>query len=95
VAQIIANSDGSQWWVSNDLSLCRLHHGAFDRDMLSFKPDFEVQIPPRVLPVKDGPVHAHGLLDLHGRSLREVPGEESSKPDSTGLESRFVRFCAA
>jgi hypothetical protein len=63
--------------------------------MLGITPDFEVQIHPRVLLVKGGPVHGQGLLDLHARALREVPGEESSKPDSSRLESRFVRFRSA
>ena len=79
--------------VSNGLSLCTIHHRAFDQDLVGVTPDYEVRVAPRLLDDEDGP-----MLDLlkgfHGRSI-ELPQRRAARPDPERLAIRFERFQAA
>ena len=46
--------------VSNGMSLCRLHHAAFDRLFLGFHPDYVIPVRPDILYEIDGPMLRHG-----------------------------------
>jgi putative restriction endonuclease len=79
--------------VSNGLSLCSIHHRAFDEDLVGISPDHEVQVHPRLLDDDDGPMldllkHAH-------RTTIVVPRRPTSGPDWELLAVRFVRFASA
>ena len=50
--------------VENGLSLCKLHHAAFDRYFLGVRPDYVVQVRADVLEEKDGPTLVHGIQAL-------------------------------
>ena len=47
--------------VSNGMSLCRLHHAAFDRLILGVRPDYIIRVRADVLEEADGPMLRHGL----------------------------------
>ena len=80
--------------VSNGLSLCKIHHAAFDRLLLGIRPDFTVQINRDLLVEVDGPMLKYGLQEMHGRSL-ELPVAKRDWPDPERLEVRWQRFADA
>ena len=43
-------------YVSNGLSLCKIHHAAFDSDLLGISPQYEIQIAHKLLDEVDGPM---------------------------------------
>jgi putative restriction endonuclease len=79
--------------VSNGLSLCTIHHRAFDQDLVGVTPDFVVRVSPRLLDEDDGP-----MLDLlkqfHETGLN-VPVKAQHQPDRERLAARYTRFLSA
>ncbi len=78
--------------VPNGLALCKIHHAAFDRNILGIRPDLVVEIRHDILKEKDGPMLLHGLQELHGRDLVVVPRARELKPDPARLEERYELF---
>jgi len=79
--------------VNNGLSLCKIHHAAFDRRLLGISPDYLVKINADLLEEIDGPMLLHGLQEMHNRGLT-VPTSISDRPDRSRLENRFEAFLA-
>ena len=80
-AHIVADADPlGEPKVSNGLSLCRLHHGAFDANLIGIRPDYVVAVRQDVLDETDGPMLIHGLQGFHGSPLW-VPPSTISQPD--------------
>ncbi len=52
--------------VPNGLSLCKLHHAAFDRNIIGVRPDLIVEISTVLLEEVDGPMLIHGCRDSTG-----------------------------
>lgn len=77
--------------VSNGLSLCKLHHAAFDRHFLTVRPDYVIQVRRAILDEEDGPMLLHGLKEMHERTII-VPREASLQPDRARLEERYSAF---
>lgn len=79
--------------VTNGLSLCTIHHRAYDQDLVGIDADHRVHVAARLLEDEDGP-----MLDLlktfHGREII-VPRRAGSRPDRELLAERFERFAAA
>ena len=75
--------------VRNGLSLCTIHHRAFDSDLVGVSPDYEVRVAQRLRDDIDGP-----MLDLlkraHG-SLIRLP-RPHLRPDRELLAERYDRF---
>ena len=80
--------------VPNGLSLCKIHHAAYDANLLGVRPKFVVEVQPRLLKESDGPMLTHGLQSMHGASLF-VPRSSAAKPDRERLELRYEQFRAA
>lgn len=80
--------------VPNGLSLCRIHHGAFDVGILGISPDYRVHIRPDVLAEKDGPMLLHGLQEMDQARIG-LPRHETLWPRREYLEERYARFRAA
>jgi putative restriction endonuclease len=80
--------------VPNGLSLCKIHHGAYDAEILGVDADFRVHIRQDVLDEKDGPMLLHGLQELH-RTLIGLPRVAVHRPNRDYLAERFARFRAA
>lgn len=78
-------------YVSNGLSLCKIHHAAFDSDLLGISPDYEIRIAHKLLDEIDGPMLRHGLQEMHGTMLT-VPARRADRPDRDRLEARYARF---
>jgi putative restriction endonuclease len=78
--------------VANGLSLCSIHHRAFDEDLVGVSPDYEVRVSARLLEDDDGPM-LEVLKGFHGRELH-VPRSAALRPDRERLAQRFDRFLA-
>ena len=80
--------------VSNGLSLCKLHHAAFDRYFVGVREDYVVEVRPDILNETDGPMLIHGLQKIHGTKII-VPRLTELRPNPEFLNVRFERFRAA
>jgi len=80
--------------VTNGLSLCKIHHSAYDQFFLGISPDFEVVINDDLLAEVDGPMLKHGIQEMHGRKIL-LPTSNSQWPKRTNLEQRFLVFKAS
>ena len=90
-AHILSDAEGGQPVVTNGLSLCKIHHAAYDRGILGVRPDYVVQVRPDVLLEVDGPMLKHGIQDVHGWVL-ELPRRAAERPDRDLLAQRFEVF---
>lgn len=79
--------------VANGLSLCSIHHRAFDQDLVGVSPDYEVHVSRKLLDDEDGPM-LELLKGFHGQAI-VVPSRRTWKPDRDRLAERFARFAAA
>ncbi len=80
--------------VSNGLSLCKLHHAAFDRHFLTVRPDYLIEVRQSVLLEEDGPMLLHGLKEMHERQIL-LPSQLQLRPDRYRLAQRYRAFAAA
>jgi putative restriction endonuclease len=80
--------------VTNGLALCKIHHAAFDANILGIRPDHVVEIRGEILLERDGPMLRHGLQELHGSAIT-VPRRSVDRPDVEALEERYELFRAA
>jgi putative restriction endonuclease len=83
---------GGEAVVPNGLSLCSIHHRAYDQDLVAVSPDYEVRVSRQLLEEEDGPMLAL-LKDFHGQSI-DLPTRVTWRPDRERLAARFVRFTA-
>lgn len=77
--------------VPNGIALCKLHHAAFDRNILGIRPDLEIDIRVDVLTEADGPMLRHGLQGFQGSRLI-VPRRPENRPDPDRLAERYELF---
>jgi putative restriction endonuclease len=77
--------------VPNGLALCRLHHGAFDANLIGIRPDHVIEISARLMADTDGPLLEHGLKGFAGRSI-QLPRSEREHPDGEALAERYDLF---
>lgn len=80
--------------VSNGIGLCKIHHCAYDTDILGVDPDSRVHIRADVLQESDGPMLLHGLQELHGVAL-SLPRKPEMRPNRDFLAERYARFIAS
>lgn len=80
--------------VTNGLSLCKIHHSAYDTNLLGVDSRHTVHINRDLLEETDGPMLKHGLQEMHGVRLH-LPRQRRLRPDPTHLEERFEGFIAA
>jgi len=76
--------------IPNGLSLCKLHHAAFDRYILGVRPDLTIEIRRDVLEEEDGPMLEHGLQEIAGRKLI-VPIAPRQRPNEEFLEEALFK----
>lgn len=80
--------------VDNGLSLCKIHHAAYDENFLGITPDYQIRINQSLMDEIDGPMLRHGLQEMNGRQLF-TPARSKDKPSSDRLAVRFAEFEAA
>ena len=103
-AQIIADGEPhGEPVVPNGLSLCKIHHGAYDANIIGITPDYIIKVREDVLDEHDGPILKHGLsegsrphLDADGQELHGqqiiLPKHRSDWPDRERLSTRYDEF---
>lgn len=91
-AHISADSaDDGTPLVTNGLTLCKIHHAAYDENILGISPDYIVRINDDVLAEKDGPMLNYGLQRMNHRELW-VPNNGKERPDRERLAARYDTF---
>lgn len=80
--------------VPNGLSMCRIHHAAYDQYLIGVRPDLRVEVATDVLGEEDGPMLRYGLQEIAGLQIR-VPSSRRAQPDPNRLEWKYERFRAA
>ena len=77
--------------VSNGVSLCKLHHAAFDGLFFAIRPDYVIEVRPSILAENDGPMLMVGLQQIHEKRIL-LPRWPSDRPDPARLERRYEEF---
>ncbi len=91
-AHIIPDREkGGEPVVPNGLSLCKIHHAAFDSNIIGVNPDYQIIIREDILHEMDGPMLKHGIQQLHQQRII-LPGKKTNWPDRERLEERFSKF---
>lgn len=94
-AHILPDSDPrSRPVVPNGLSLCKIHHAAYDQNILGIRPDLHVEVRQDILTEIDGPMLQHGLQEAAGMQV-SVPRSREAQPDPSSLEERYQQFRSA
>lgn len=80
--------------VPNGLSLCHIHHRAYDVNIVGVDPDYQIHVRDDILHEIDGPMLKHGLQGMHGDTLI-TPKRKADRPNRDYLAERFEEFRAA
>ena len=80
--------------VPNGLAMCKIHHAAYDADILGIRPDYVVEVRPDILTETDGPMLRHGLQEMHGIRIA-LPRSRRDHPDPNRLKDRYAQFRTA
>jgi putative restriction endonuclease len=79
--------------VSNGLSMCTIHHRAFDQNLVGISPDYRVHVSSRLLDDEDGPM-LELLKRFQGDGIH-VPRRAAWQPGRERLAVRFDQFRAS
>ena len=90
-AHIISDKEGGRAIVTNGLALCKIHHAAFDQNIIGVTPDYIIKVRNDILQEIDGPMLKHGIQELHNNNLY-LPSKKNSQPDKGYLEERYDKF---
>jgi len=77
--------------VPNGVSLCKIHHAAYDHNILGVRPDLVIEVQPKVLAEIDGPMLRYGLQQMAGATIL-IPRERVAQPDRNRLDERYEEF---
>jgi putative restriction endonuclease len=80
--------------VENGLSMCKIHHSAYDANLLGISPDGAVRINTELMDEVDGPMLQHGLQEMDGRHIT-LPKRHADQPSKDRLAERFEEFLTA
>jgi putative restriction endonuclease len=91
-AHIVADSDPEgEPIVSNGLSLCKLHHAAYDKSYFSVRPDYHIEVRRDIMEESDGPMLLHGLQRISEVKI-QLPSRVRDRPDPQRLGVRYEAF---
>jgi putative restriction endonuclease len=77
--------------VPNGLALCKLHHAAYDRNILGIRSDLIIELRLDILREADGPMLQHGLQGFEGRTIH-TPRPPHLRPRADFLAERYEIF---
>jgi len=77
--------------VINGLSLCKIHHAAFDANIIGVTPDYQIKVRKDILLETDGPMLRHGIQELQNQKII-LPSNKSMWPDRDRLMIRYTKF---
>ncbi len=94
-AHIIPDKEeGGEPIVPNGLSLCKIHHAAFDSNIVGLNPGYKIIVREDILEEIDGPMLKYGIQEMHGQKIL-LPGRRVNWPDQERLTVRYERFMRA
>ena len=76
--------------IPNGLSLCSIHHRAYDQNLVGISPKYRVRLAPRLLDDDDGPML--DLLKGAQDATIALPTKPAWRPDPERLAARFEAF---
>ncbi len=76
--------------VSNGIAMSRLHHKAYDANLIGISPDMEITVSDILLSQQDGAILT-ALQELNGKQL-VPPGNKHHLPDRDRLAQRYEQF---
>ena len=85
------SDDRTSTSINNGISLCKMHHAAYDKAFLGIDADYVVKIRADILEISDGPMLQYGLQQMHERELI-LPEKRENWPDISRLSLRFFEF---
>lgn len=77
--------------ISNGISLCKLHHAAYDRNILGIRPDLRIDVRLDILEEIDGPMLLYGLQGFQDQRLA-IPQRTEDQPNPDFLARRYQQF---
>ncbi len=77
--------------VSNGLSLCKIHHSAYDQNIIGISPDYKLSVREDILHEVDGPMLEVGLKSIEGQQIN-LPKRIEDRPDRDRLAMRYEEF---
>ena len=85
--------------VPNGIALCKIHHAAFDSNILGISPTARghapvITIKDSIMSISDGPMLLHGIQEMNNVAMT-LPELSVDHPDNERLEIRYERFKAA
>jgi putative restriction endonuclease len=86
-----SNEELGQPIVTNGLPLSKIHHAAFDANLIGIDPNFHIHVADQLLAMEDGPMLEQGLKALAGRTIR-LPRRLADHPERDRLAQRFSQF---
>ena len=93
-AHIRSDAEGGEPIVPNGISMCKIHHAAYDADIMGVDPNYRVHIRPDILEEHDGPTLRYALQELANSTI-STPTQPAARPDRNLIAERFDRFRAA
>ncbi|MEP2510516.1 MAG: HNH endonuclease [Reichenbachiella sp.] len=93
-AHIIPDSQGGSPEISNGLSLCKIHHAAYDQNIIGISPDYQIEVREDILHEVDGPMLKHGIQEINKTKLR-LPKTKIHQPRKEWLDVRYKAFRSA
>ncbi|MEP0177590.1 MAG: HNH endonuclease [Paraglaciecola sp.] len=82
---------GKTQYVSDGIALSRIHHRAYDLNLLGISPDNQIHISDELKQGKDNKFIRDALLEFEGRKL-VMPRSVVNRPDREKLAARFEVF---
>ncbi|MER7542742.1 HNH endonuclease [Actinomadura sp.] len=80
--------------VSNGLALCKIHHAAYDANIIGIHPSLTIEVRTDILHETDGPMLKHGIQEMDGIPLN-LPRRRIDRPNRDSIEQRYEEFRAA
>ena len=94
-AHIVADRDEllGQPLVTNGLPLSKVHHAAFDANLIGIDPDYRIHVSDELFAMNDGPMLEQGIKAMRGKTLL-MPERQVDRPDRDRLAARFELYRA-
>jgi len=77
--------------ITNGISLCKIHHAAFDNMFIGINPDYKIKVRKDILEEEDGPMLLHGLKELQDKSII-LPPKIIHWPNKDCLNWKYKQF---
>ena len=90
-AHVLADAEGGQPVITNGIAMCKIHHAAYDADIIGIDPMYKVGVRPDVMTELDGPTLRYTLQEINGSQI-ELPTRHSARPNPELLVVRWQRF---